>query len=185
MNTSLLIKPFQTKKEYKSRLIDFNNTQEQILLGSLLGDGSISKKKNQQFCYREMHSLKQEDYLYWKNKNLNFNLYKRNSKSLGKIRVEIRKENKSLKKYYNQFYLYGKKIVTKEALDNLNEIGLTFWYLDDGHYAYRTKCIVLSTQAFDLEGNKLIQKYFRERWNINWEIQVKYDKRYNIKRYNL
>ena len=161
----------------------FSDKPEQILLGSLLGDGCITTKNSKKFTYREMHSIKQEDYLLWKNKYLNFNFYRH--EFLGKTRVEIRKENKNFKKYYDLFYINGKKAVNRRSLDTLNEIGLAYWYLDDGHYPYRTDCIVLSTQTFGLKGNKIIQKYFKERWDIDCKVQKRHDERYDKRRYNL
>ena len=39
---------------------------EQVLLGSLLGDGSLSRMNEKHIYYSEIYSLKQRDYLLWK-----------------------------------------------------------------------------------------------------------------------
>ncbi|GAI84346.1 unnamed protein product, partial [marine sediment metagenome] len=44
---------------------------EQILLASLLGDGSLYKpKEGKNYLYSEYHSIKQKDYALWKIKKL-------------------------------------------------------------------------------------------------------------------
>ena len=138
---------------------------EQILLGSLLGDGCIHKDKLNRYAYREAHSLKQKDYLLWKNKYLNFNFrYIQNF-------WWINKGNKYFKYYYDLFYPNNKKIVTREILNKLGMLGLAIWFLDDGSYNYWNDNITIQTQSFGLEGNKIIQQYFKEKWDIDCKVQ--------------
>jgi hypothetical protein len=53
---------------HKDITVPFTEYQEQILTGSLLGDGSLTKigKKNKLSSYEEGHCLQQKDYLHWK-----------------------------------------------------------------------------------------------------------------------
>lgn len=147
----------------------FNKEQEQILLGSLLGDGCINLSKTNYFRYRysEKHSFKQEAYLLWKNSYLNFKLDYNNEE------CRIRKSNLSFKYYKELFYPTGKKIVTRGILNKLELLGLAIWYCDDGSYNYKGKSIEISTQSFGLNGNKIIQRWFKEKWRINSKITIK------------
>ena len=155
-----------TKKKKSRIFINFNENQKQILLGSLLGDGSISHKINSNFYkYSEKHSTKQNNYILWKNSILNFNLYNYKDNS-----YSIEKGNKALKKYYNLFYPNGKKIVTRGILNNLEPLGLAIWFMDDGSYIYSLKDIILSTHSFGLGGNQIIQQWFKDKFDINCKI---------------
>src|SRR5208282_5237896 len=46
----------------------FSERQEQVFLGSMLGDGSICKSGpgNKHYEYRELHGMEQIEYLQWK-----------------------------------------------------------------------------------------------------------------------
>ncbi|MCD6402678.1 MBL fold metallo-hydrolase, partial [bacterium] len=45
-----------------------NKIQEQVLLGSLFGDGCIHKTKSNSLVFQESHSIMQKEYLEWKRK---------------------------------------------------------------------------------------------------------------------
>lgn len=163
------------KREFR-----FNNEQNQILLGSLLGDGCIHSNNEHSYCYIEAHCEEQEDYLLWKNNILKFNvncyLHSYHQKKI----FQINRGNVIFKYYYDLFYPNGKKTVTREILDKLEPLALAVWFMDDGGYNYMNKVLTLSTHCFGLEGNQIIQKYFRERWNINCKIQKIYQRVTNI-----
>ena len=152
--------------------LSFNPEQEQILLGSLLGDGHISNiQKNKCYYYGEEHGIKQKDYLLWKNSYLKFNFFKSQDKNKS---GQMNKANLVFKTYRDLFYPNGKKIVTREILDKLEPLGLAVWYLDDGCYGYGGKYIQIATHCFGLEGNQIIQQYLKEKWNVNSNIRKNY-----------
>lgn len=165
-----------SKSSLKSSFAVPNSFQEaeQVLLGSLLGDGCLhinkkNREKNAKFY--ESHSIKQKSYLLWKKIILQYFL-------IIKIRDEIKGiyhisnlrslSNSILNKYHKLFYPNGKKIVTEEILNKLKPLGLAVWYADDGNYSYRSKNIVLSTHNFGYKGNILIINWFKEKYNIKW-----------------
>ncbi len=155
-----------------------NKTQEQIIMGSLLGDGCIYKQQKL-FCYSEAHTIKQKDYLLWKNKFLkyNFNEYKRKD---GLIYVSINKTNEEIKQIYQLFYQNGRKQINKKILKKVNPLGLAVWYLDDGYYNYRTKWIDLYTCCFNLKEHALIKKWLKKRFDIECKIKTKRKKYYYL-----
>lgn len=150
-----------------------DDKQNQLILGSLLGDAGINKDKRYEgYEFAERHSLSQIEYLKWKNEHLNFNFSIYEKKNV----CAIRKNNKIFKEYRELFYPKGTKIVTKEVLNKLNPLGLAIWHMDDGNYSYKTDVIRLYTQAFKLEGNRIIKEWFKKRLNIDTKIKRIYRK---------
>jgi len=121
-------------------------------MGSLLGDGCISKKKVNKgvyYAYNETHKIQHKKYLLWKNRDLKFN-YTEGTRTIPSKRgrrkysiCKITKGGNFLKKYYTLFYEDGKKRVTKQLLSKVDIIGLCVFYLDDGNYNRKevTLCI--------------------------------------------
>lgn len=155
------------------------NKEHQIILGSLLGDMHC-KKEFLNSNIEETHSIKQEDYLTWKYLNLknrlNLKLHTFNNsicKAKGKIyfrQTEIKLRSKVSEKlniYHNLFYNNGKKAITQDVLDQLDMLGLSVWYCDDGYYDPENHVVQIHTEGFSLSENQILKKWFNERWNIN------------------
>lgn len=140
--------------------------KEQILLGSLLGDGCIVNNTHNNLHYEEGHSLRQKDYLLWKNKYLKFN--ERVTK-LNRIKID-KGDTRGLRKLYQLFYGSGKKKVTKTILGKLTPLGLAVWFCDDGCYNYRGNILQLHTNGFSLNEHYLMRRWFKQRWKINGYI---------------
>ncbi len=161
-----------------------NKIQEEVLLGSILGDGCIHKCKSEgSIRYLEPHCEKQTEYLLWKNSILKFNFRKfLNKHHFGESKMcSIYKSNTHhFKKWHDLFYSSGKKEVSREILDKVTPLALAVWHMDDGSYNYRGKRICISTQSFGLKGNKIIKKWFKERFNIDCRIE-KYTSKINKK----
>lgn len=114
----------------------------QVLLGSLLGDGSIDSTGQ----FYECHSVKQEAYLKLKArvlsgfspKNREYLVKSSNGNSYQSIGMSL------LKTYYlhelrQEWYPNGKKDFPVAALSKLNNLGLAIWYMDDGYWRRKTK----------------------------------------------
>lgn len=141
------------------------NKAEQVLFGSILGDGCISKCNNY-YTYTENHSVKQKEYIIWKNQCLRFNFYflkKRNQYC-------INKGDKKFKVYRDLFYKKDKKTINKQILDSLTPLSLAVWYMDDGSYIYSGKSIRLYTYDFKRVGNLLIKNWLLKKFDIKSKI---------------
>ena len=126
-------------QKYRQKNMTFNNLQKDLLIGSLLGDGHIDKRKTQPL-FIVVHAENQKDYLYYKYEILK-NLCNKEPSF-----IEGKEQYFSNKKYMRQ-NLYRvctrihdelikyRKMELKELLDNLNEYSFSIWMLDD---AYRT-----------------------------------------------
>ena len=69
------------------------------------------------------------------------------------------------------WFINGKKTVTKNVIDKLTPESLAFWYMDDGSLTYRTKkrntfFIRLATDGFSKEENDLLCDCLTNKFNI-------------------
>ncbi|MFH1364684.1 MAG: hypothetical protein ABIH52_03420 [Candidatus Aenigmatarchaeota archaeon] len=161
--------------------VKIDENSKQILLGSLLGDGTLSysSKTKKSAYYRETHSSKQEGYLIWKNmicfthfvsRLIKYKQFeKTQQKYYEKIRVSTRSSDLFLD-LRELFYPNGIKVVSREILNQLNELGIAVWYCDDGNYHFLKKNVRILTDSFSYNEQKLIQEWFKEEWNLNCKI---------------
>lgn len=163
---------------HRKMMID--NLSKEILLGILLGDGSLSNKYGVlsgavDFC----HSVKQGDYFY------------ETLRLLGSNRCSVREQksgygsdilhghfytNAEFKEIAkNICYVDGKKYVTKEWANELTPISLAFWYMDDGAInnpdSNARPTIVISTNAFSFEECQNLVNALETKFSIKAEIR--------------
>ncbi|MFZ3077917.1 MAG: hypothetical protein WA139_05650 [Candidatus Aenigmatarchaeota archaeon] len=161
---------------------EFTEDCRQVLLGSLLGDGSLSCGNGKNYYMEEVHCLKQKEYLLWKNSY--FRIFN------GKTRFKTNKNYRSfalktlsypiLTDYYKLFYPNRTKTVSEDILNQLKELGLTVWYLDDGHITTLEDMIRLATDGYSYKENNLIQKHFTEKWGLHPYVGKRNGKYYYI-----
>lgn len=167
---------------------DFNpiilsKNEEQVLIGSLLGDGNLRKGSTQKnYYFQEVHTSKQKEYIEWKanlipNTQPKVKHYKVSAKgSFGKkfkyqYRYLLRTRcSSTFIKYCYLFYRKNKKVVTKELINKVDRLALAIWYLDDGSYTYYSKTIEFSTQCFTKEDNILLQNMLYKKFNIRCSV---------------
>lgn len=160
-------------------MLNIDETVKQVLLGSLLGDGSLSiNREGKNAFYREVHSLKQKDYLIWKNQHLRFfntrfHEYSTYDKRTNKTYYSIllwSKTHSFLTKYYNVLYKDRRKTISEEVLNQVGILGLAIWYMDDGCYHYGDGRCQLSTDALSYQDHLLIKNWLKKTFDINIQI---------------
>ncbi len=123
--------------------------QKSILIGTLLGDGTMRIKKN---AHLEInHSFAQKALVDWI-----FNKFS----SLVTTPPKWRKGNGKREAYrfatqklpiltpfYNQFYRNGRKVIPNNL--KLDALSLAVWFMDDGSKSYSS--VYLNTQQFNLD----------------------------------
>lgn len=158
----------------------FNKESRNLLIGLLLGDGTISKN----YVFKLSHSEKQREYLEWKIKQLKNN----GIRNAGiKEYISTCGYNKGSKVLYVQlnrvpFIKVLRRVVYKETkiIGNrklLNRLGakeIAILYMDNGHINFRKKnnkiigfYIKISLCLPEKEIQVFID-YFKEVWNINF-----------------
>lgn len=159
--------------KYIPKYANLNYFQKSALIGSLLGDSSISKK----YILNIGHGLKQEEYYKHKiqllSPNIKFLEYRRE-------KIDKRTNNLyiSLQAYSNKYedivnlkellYINDKKEITKEILKDFNEISLAYLYMDDGNYEKYGAKIALCN--FSDDSLILFQNFLKNKWNIDTSI---------------
>lgn len=158
---------------------ELTDKQMELIIGSMLGDGCISKKYKNSNCFFSIrHSTKQKSYLYWKSEMINEfarkfyeevsnnNAFKNINRKLTKefyesIKMETVRHlifTTLEKKWYlrneNGEYVCDKigrriKVVPKDI--KLTPFMLAIWYFDDGRNTPTHKCCYLSTDGFNYD----------------------------------
>lgn len=155
-----------------------------IILGSLLGDGSLAMNpgyKNARFSFR--HSINQKEYFFWKMKMLEeiagkscYWLQGNEKKPDGWGTVKYRFQSKALPSLTELYRLTHKRVpgtkvkVTRKWLNRLSPLSLAIWWLDDGSLVSDSRQGVLCTDGFFLEEVRIIDRYFKKIWNIKTKI---------------
>lgn len=157
-----------------------NKESRNLLIGMLLGDGTISNNN----VFKIAHSESQKDYLEWKIKQLN-NCGIRNNGI--KSYIKTKGYTVGVPVYYTQLniipfikvlrrvFYKGKKIIgNRKLLNRLGPKEIAIWYMDDGHINIRMDkgrpCgfyIRISTCEPKEEVQTIID-YFKEVWDIHF-----------------
>lgn len=158
--------------EFSQEDHQLSQLQEQMILGSLLGDMNIGKpRKHHPTCRLALvHSTKQKELFMEKAKILgefmgNYQEYNYLDNRTNNTYSTIRGNSKSHKIFndiYNVLYINGVKTITQEYLDKINHpIALAYWFMDDG-----CNQGVLATNRFSESEVDLLQVWLKEKWNI-------------------
>jgi len=148
--------------------------QEAIIVGCLLGDGTMRCKTNA--LLEINHSIKQREYVDWKHSELKeFVRTKPHIRNGNAGRIAYRFTTRSLPQLtdiYSRFYQNGEKIIP----DNLeiHPISLSVWFMDDGCKSYRA--LYLNTQKFSVSEQRILSNILKKQFNITATLNK--DKQY-------
>jgi hypothetical protein len=143
---SLLNNDDLCKLDHSLTIDDIDSQTLQILLGSILGDGSIKKNgsggksrgknKTRNFIFYEGHQGKQFDYVKWKADKLSAFLsrfYGNNPNKPELMTVSHPIFSWLRTKFYAALTKSTKSKLPMDVLGRLDLLGLMIWYLDDGY----------------------------------------------------
>lgn len=169
----------QNGEEILTSFLEPNDKQKELIIGSLLGDASITVKKTKSNAtlgvLNESHSLKQKEYIDLKIEALNDliantkefepNIDKRGIKSNGK-KMYFTKSSPYFGDLRKAFYPNGKKIVNKELVEkHFSDFMLAVWFMDDGRTQVKNSFDGL--QYFcDLSTNSFIKE------DVEWLVEL-------------
>ena len=174
-----------TSREKKLKI---TASAEQVILGSILGDGYMSPNRHPENTsltlnseLRIIHSEQQLEYIKYKKELLECEgikcyLTERKQSKEHFIKGVLVKENKSyyLKTcrnvsfnfYRNTFYKPHK--VVGRYLYKLNSLGLAIWFMDDGYKHGNTW--ILCTNGFAFKEVEFLQKLLKHNFNLETSI---------------
>ncbi|MCA0385462.1 MAG: hypothetical protein LCH34_07675 [Firmicutes bacterium] len=162
-----------------------NEIQDNIIIGSLLGDGSLARYgRSKESHYREHGCIAQNDYRKWKAtmlSTLHFK-YHEDLNAAGMKSIS----NALFSTYHQLFYENGRKRVTPEILERLTHpLGLLCLYLDDGSLVidryirnntiHLFPRITIYSQSFTEQENLLLRGHIYNQFNISFILKKRND----------
>ena len=144
-----------------------NQVQQSILIGSLLGDGTLRKASGKLNALFEVnHAIKQKDYVDWKYEQLkSYVLTGPKARKGNGMRIAYRFTTRSLPEFtefYSKFYNQNHKIIP-DGLE-LDSLALAVWFMDDGSKS--RNAVYLNTQQFDLADQLKLLIFLKKRFNL-------------------
>ncbi len=165
--------------EKRNNAIQISDTMKQVLIGSILGDGSVIQNKGINCFYREEHGVKQREYLEWKYEILKplcagtIKKYNRHDKRFDKEFVSCyfyTKTHSYLTELREIFYVEGVKRIPKNLKELLAPLSLAVWFLDDGTNSKSQVKASLTVEGYPLEDIVFIQEVLRENFDLKTYI---------------
>ena len=188
-----------TKRSFE---IEITSIAEQVILGSILGDGMITKwkrfedsKKNLNSNLVIQHTEPQKDYIFYKKKLLEENGIRCQSIKVlpGEIikekynsvinGVELKANSRyilctrraiSFNKYRDMFYKSSKYV--NRYIYKLGALGLAIWFMDDG--SSNNSRYFLHTNCFNKNSINLLQNMLKHNFNIYSSVNKRRDNQY-------
>ena len=156
---------------------DLSQKQKDIIVGTLLGDGSLEYDKFKASRLQIKQSESKKEYVMWLYENL-ANLVRTSPKQRPDTNQWYfsTRSLRSLEEFRRLFYENKRKIVPKSIKDLLQSpISLAVWFMDDGTLDYREKShysFSISADDFTVEEAKLLTAALEERFGVIASIQT-------------
>lgn len=158
--------------------------QKQVVLGTLLGDGS----KFGEYGINIAHSKKQIEYINLLKKifaNVHISESYKTS-GYGSEIISLIMYNKGLfRDIIDVCYQNGKKRLNKEWLDKLTPLSLAIWYMDDGsidNIHRRNQRAAIATQSINIDELKLLQDILYLKYGIKGNLRkLKNKQQYSLR----
>lgn len=166
--------------------IEFNQVQEQVLYGTMLGDAFMKRPgvttPGATSTLQFEHSTKQMGLALWKAEILGMKTFprdrydRRTQKTYHSV-YAYSKASPTYTKIYRRVYGEGgTKNLDQNILNQLTPLGIAVWYMDDGALSANGRQLRLHTEKYTYRENILIKEYFQETWNLYPKIYKKRSK---------
>lgn len=173
----------------KTKLIDqltFSDECKAVMLGTLLGDGSLKIQKGYKNARLSIkHSEVQAKYFYWKVSKINeiasdksVQVLKPTGFSKNNKLLFQSKSMEGLTRLHSYVCVNNKLRVQRRWLNKLTPLSLMVWWLDDGSLISNYRRGVLCTDNFSYDELLVLVRYLRVVWSIRVSV-TKITKRYN------
>jgi hypothetical protein len=156
------------------RSVDLSNIHKSVIIGSILGDGSLLKGKHSKNARLQIgHCTKQLDYLKWKKDLLSPFVNRLTLAELPGPKIINGKDSFStgyyfintiahpgITEYYNKYYINGRKSVSETLIHELDWLSVAILLADDGSFTFR------KDNKYSLRGSIATCSFNREEQNI-------------------
>ncbi|MBI2119727.1 MAG: hypothetical protein HYT97_08900 [Elusimicrobia bacterium] len=158
-----------TKHANTIKKLSLTQTEYQVTIGSVLGDGTLSKA-GKNYRLRLEHQSAHHDYIEWKYHHLSRlcmtkpkYVKQHNSYRVGTV------GHPELTELRSKFYTNdGIKQIPKVFLDCLSPMSIAIWFMDDGYRIHKT--VGIAVHSFSLEDVEFL-KYIMKKYEIACNIQ--------------
>lgn len=162
----------------KNMYVPLSNRTEAIILGTLLGDGSLRLQKGYQNARLQFrHSIRQSPYFYYKVrelKEINATLSVCVQKPDGYSKVQklryVSRALPALTELYTQTHNRGSLAIRRRWLNRLTPLSLAIWWCDDGSLIGGGRKGVLCTDGFDKKSVTALAQYLDVVWNVRTKV---------------
>lgn len=175
---------FSKKVENLKKKLKLNETQREIVIGLMLGDGHLETQNNgRTYRLKVEQSMKKKDYVFWLYEHFkNFVLTKPQTKEKTRNGTGTKNiwfstvSHGTFRFYAQQFYKNGKKIVPPMVDKLLTPLGIAVWFMDDG--SIKSKCHkakIINTQCFTKDEIMLLIKALENKFRMRTRIRKQKD----------
>ncbi len=155
----------------KARSRPLDRVQHELVIGSLLGDGTLLKTTSG-WCFRVHHGLGQRLYVDHKHRFLREYVQSPPRQS-GKAYYFRTVTHPAFSEYRERFYCGNRKIVPIDLLrERLTGFGLAIWLMDDG--SAEGSAVRLNTQSFSADENETLAMLLRTTFGL--DVRINRDK---------
>ena len=161
-----------TIKARTARKLSFDVRQQEIVVGSLLGDGYLVKT-TRGYAFRVNHGLAQKAYVDWKYAELEQFVCSKPRQS-GKCYYFRTVSHPYLDILRASFYDGTTKIVPAQIADWMSPMVLAIWLMDDG--SREGNQIRINSQSFSLKENQHLVSILKAKFGISATINRDKDK---------
>lgn len=168
--------------------ITFSPTQQNLLVGCLLGDANLQTSNGQTWRARFLHKAVHLPYIEHKYKLLqefcnqgptySAHYDERTNKTYDRFSFNTLTSDK-FRFFGNLFYVkesgHWKKVVPKNIAHYLTPEALAFWYMDDGVLKWKGKsnAVRLCTDSFSVSEINVLKEALQEKFKLKCSIQKK------------
>lgn len=159
----------------KHSYVPLSESTKAIILGTLLGDGSLKKQKGYQNVRLQFrHSVRHKAYFSWKVAALK-ELSAKKSVCVqhpdGYSRAEkmryISRALPALTELYIYTHKQGTLAIRRRWLNQMTPLSLAIWWCDDGSLIGGGRKGVFCTDGFDYESVKVLAQYLEVVWDVH------------------
>lgn len=161
---------------HDTKYVPLSDEAKAIILGSILGDGSLKIQKNYSNADLQIrHSEVQKDYLLWKAKALqeiagdsSIFVQKADGYSKNKKMRFASRRTPSLTEIYRLTHKQNKLRIERKWLNQMTPLSLTIWWCDDGSLiGYGARKGVFCTDGFSKQSVEILARYLKVVWNVH------------------
>ena len=162
----------------EKNILPLSAQTREIILGSILGDGSLKKHKgyrNARFSFR--HSIEQKEYFEWKARQIKEissaeSIFLQKADGFSKNK-KLRYQSKALPQLTEIYELTHKRKkfqIKRRWLNQMTALSLAIWWFDDGSLIVNSKRGVICTDGLEKNEVKKLVRYLEIVWGIKTKV---------------